>query len=156
LGTDARNLLEPRADAGLAAPGAVALYGEAMRFVPDLLDEMEPGMVRAERHRACAARHEQLLLPGLSCFAFRHRHEREVAQPQSGKPRTGRGVFPLPAVYRPEARPLPPPRHDFPVTARQHLAHRPVIVARFHAGDVVAAIFAFLHRRLVVDDAGSD
>src|SRR5688572_9715766 len=55
LGADAFDAVQNRTCACLAAPGAVALDGESMRLVADLLDEVQTGMVGRELQRVLPA-----------------------------------------------------------------------------------------------------
>src|SRR5437660_12580826 len=66
LGADAADLLQRRSRARLAAPGAMALDGEAVRLVANPLQQVQPRMVRGQRERSIAVGKNNLLQPGLA------------------------------------------------------------------------------------------
>src|SRR5437868_2978559 len=72
LGADARDLLQRRAGARLAAARAMADDGEAVRLVADLLDEVQARMGRRKLERAALLFQDQLLLAWLSFRSLRH------------------------------------------------------------------------------------
>src|SRR5206468_8424720 len=66
LGPDAADLLQRRGRSRLAAPGAMALDGEAVRLVANPLQQVQPRMVRRQRERSIAIGKNDLLQPGLA------------------------------------------------------------------------------------------
>src|SRR5262245_4726000 len=70
LGAHAGDALERRARAGFAAARPMALDGEPVRLVADLLDKMKRGVIPGKLQRLAAARHQQLLEAGFALLAL--------------------------------------------------------------------------------------
>src|SRR5882757_9728067 len=78
LRSDSRDALERRSGAPLGAPRPVSGDGEAVRFVSNPLDQMQPGVVGGTRHHALAD--PQLFEAGLPLRALGDAHERDVGE----------------------------------------------------------------------------
>src|SRR6266705_3200439 len=114
FGADPRNALQRRSGAPLGASRPVPGDGEAVRFIANPLDQMQPGVVGGKRHHALAD--PQLLEPGLSLRALGDAYERNVGE--------------------------------------SDLRESALVVARPHAFDVVATVFAPAHVHAIVHHAG--
>src|SRR3954464_13024116 len=84
---DAGNLVQHGGRALLAAAGAVADDGEAVRLVADRLDEMQPGGRGGELQAARPRLDDQLLQPGLALRAFRHADHAHLVKAEVGEHR---------------------------------------------------------------------
>src|SRR6267143_6880715 len=72
--SDSRDALERRRGASRGASRPVSGDGEAMRFVSNPLDQMQPGVVGGKSHHALA--HPKLFESGLSLRTLCNAHER--------------------------------------------------------------------------------
>ena len=82
FGADAADALERRRQAGLAAARAVAGDGEAVRFVADGLDQMQPRIVARKLNTALRISADQLFQPRLALRALGHAEEEDVVHSQ--------------------------------------------------------------------------
>src|SRR6266853_4724501 len=96
LRSDSRDALERRRGASLGASRPVSGDGEAVRFVSNPLDQMQPGVVGGKRHHALAD--PQLLEPGLSLRALGDAYERNVGEADLGERFSRRAHLSLAAV----------------------------------------------------------
>src|SRR5205085_690671 len=156
LGADAGNLVQHRGRALFAPPRAVANDGEAVRLVADRLDEMQRRMRRRELQTARARLDDQLLQSGLALGPLRHADEAYLVQAEIGEHGTRDADLAFAAVDQYQVWNLAGLPRDALVAAREHLAHRAVIVARRDAADVEPPILRLLHLLPVVDDARGD
>src|SRR6266545_1775240 len=85
LGPDAADLLQRRSRARLAAPGAMALNGEAVRLVANLLQQVQPRMIRGQRERLVAVGKDDLLEAGLALRALGDADEQRAVQSLLGQ-----------------------------------------------------------------------
>src|SRR6185295_10532228 len=135
LRADAGNLLE-RAGAGANAGASRPHPGdrEAVRLVADLGDEHQRRRVAAERDLRPAVGEDELLED--------RARDADLAAPAVDEDEVGKPCLPLRRCL-----------DELGVAARQHLAHRRVVVARSDARDVEAAVLRALHLVALEDDA---
>src|SRR5437868_14959444 len=95
---DAGNLVKLRGRAALAATGPVPDDREAVRFVADLLDQVQAWMLRRQRDRRPVALDDQFLHAGLALRPFRHAYDTDVVQPEFDERRTRLRHLPFAAV----------------------------------------------------------
>ncbi len=144
-GAYTRDVIQFRADSRLAALGAMAGDGEAVRFVADLDDEMERGRLSTQSQAFAHVRKDQRLETGLAPLAFRYTHHYHRLQPDLGKDRTRGADLTLAAVDQDQIRAHALARRNLAIPPLQRLTHRREVVTRRDAVDVVAAIFGTLH-----------
>src|SRR5713101_7798624 len=152
FGADPRNALQRRSGAPLGASRPVPGDGEAVRFIANPLDQMQPGVVGGKRHHALAD--PQLLEPGLSLRALGDAYERNVGEADLGERFSRRAHLSLAAVDENQVGRDALPAGYPAVAARQRLRESAVVVARPHAFDVVATVFAPAHVHAIVHHAG--
>jgi len=154
LGADTRDILQRRAAASLAAAGAMPLDGETVRFVADLLDQVQTRVIRSRCKRIDAARHEQLLLSRPARFPFGDRGQCHVAQSEFREDVDGHRQLSLAAVDQDEIRHLAFARDELPVAAGERVTQRGVIISWNDAGAMNGAPRPFdragVKRRLTV------
>src|SRR5437588_9909231 len=153
LGADAGNLVQHRGRALFAPPRPVANDGEAVRLVADRLDEMQRRMRRRELQTARVRLDDQLLQSGLALRPLCHADEAYLMQAEIGEHGTRDADLAFAAVDQYEVWNLAGLPRDALIAAREHLAHRAVIVARRDAADVEPPVLRLLHLLPVVDDA---
>src|SRR5882672_4801043 len=96
LGAHSCNTLERRRGPALGAPSAVSGDCKAVCFVPDSLDQVQPGVVGRKPHGALAD--PQLLEPGLALGTLRDTDEGDIREPDLGQGFVRRADLPLAAV----------------------------------------------------------
>src|SRR5438552_8897606 len=152
FGADPRNALQRRSGAPLGASRPVPGDGEAVRFIANPLDQMQSGVVGGKRHHALAD--PQLLEPGLSLRALGDAYERNVGESDLGERFSRRAHLSLAAVDENQVGRDALPAGYPSVAARKRLRESAVVVARLHAFDVVATVFAPAHVHAIVHHAG--
>src|SRR5664280_1111159 len=157
---DTGNLLEPArsgANTGTARPHSGDR--KAMRFVADLRDEHERRRLAAEPDLGPPIGEDELLEPDLAPFALLDADDARKLDAEFLEHFFGDADLALAAVDENNVgqprRALARRLDEFGVAARQHLAHRRVIVARRDTGDVVAAVLRTLHLVRLEDNAGA-
>ncbi|EKE43377.1 hypothetical protein OCGS_2569 [Oceaniovalibus guishaninsula JLT2003] len=152
-GADARHIVQRRCTHGLGPFGAVGADGEAMRLVPQALDEIEHRIVVPQRHDRLA-RAVKLLLAGVAVDALGDADHGDVIDPQIAHDRRHRADLSRAAVDQQQIGPMA----FLPVgiflqqaleAAGQNLFHHAEIVAGRQVGalDVELAILV-LHQPL--------
>src|SRR5512135_3063622 len=127
---------------------------EAMRLVPDALNQVQARMLRRERADPPFGLDDQLFLSGPALGSLGNADHGDVVQAELDQRRACHAGLPLAAVDQHEIRYLAAVSRHALVAPREHLAHRCVIVTRCDAADVVAPVLPALHYVVVVHHAG--
>src|SRR5437879_8974009 len=152
FGADPGYAFQRRGGAPLGASRPVPGNGETVSLVANPLDQMQPGVVRGKRHPAPA--YPRLLEAGLSLRAFGDAHERNVGETDFRERFSRRAHLSLAAVDEDQVGGDALPARYPAVAPRKRLREGAVVVARLHAFDVVATVFAPAHVHAIVHHAG--
>src|SRR5882762_246219 len=152
FGADPGYALQRRGRAPLGASRPVPGDGETVRLVANPLDQVQSGVVRGKRHHALA--HPQLLEAGLSFRALCDAHERNVGEADFRERFSRRAHLSLAAIDENQVGGDALPARYPAVAPRKRLRQGAVVVARLHAFDVVATVFAPGHVHAIVHHAG--
>src|ERR1051325_1790665 len=155
LRADARDLVQHRGGARLAAARAVPDHGEAVRLIADRLDEMQPGVRGRELQASRLRLDDELLHPGLALRALGDPDHAYLVQAEVGEHAARDADLTLAAVDEDEIGHLAGFGGDALVAALEHLAHRAVVVPGRDAANVEAPVLRLLHLLAVVDHARS-
>ena len=134
----------------------MALDREPVRFVADLLQQVQPRMIRGQVQHGVAIRKDDVLLARLALGTLGDADQPRRVQPLLREHVGGHGHLPLAAVDDEEIRRRILAGHDARAPARQRLAHRRVVVAALGRRHVEAPVFGRLHREPVEDHARGD
>ncbi len=126
---DPSDLLQLRRRPRLRAPRAMALDREAVRFVADLLQQVQPRMIRRQVQHVPAIGKDDVLLAGLALGAFGNSDQPRVVQPLLRQHLGGDADLPLAAIDDEQIGRRILADDDPRAAPRQCFAHRRVIVA---------------------------
>src|SRR3569623_1636619 len=154
LGPEAGDVFQRGTIAGFAAPLPMAGDCKAVRFVADLLDEMQCWRVGRKYKRLPLLRQEQRLQSWAPRLAFRNAHDQHALDLQFLQHRHGLRHLALATVDQQDVRQNTLALLDARVTPRQGLAHGGVIVAGRDPGDIETTIVGLDHAFGVEHHAG--
>src|ERR1700687_2199421 len=134
----------------------MSLNGESVRFVANLLQQVQSRIVRRQMQRRFAVGENYLFQSGFALGALRDTYQFRSMQALFGKHFGSNADLSLAAVDDQQVRRRILAGKDARSAARQRLAQRSVFVPRRFRLDVEAPVLAGLHRQAIEDDTARD
>ena len=131
----------------------MALDGEAVRLVANLLQQVQPRMVRRQRERLVAVGKDDLLEAGLALGALGDANEQRAVHSLLSQHVGSDADLTLAAVDHQQVGRRILAGHDARDAARQSFAERRIVVAACRRLDVEAPVFPALHGEAIEDHA---